>query len=169
MYKIIEHLHVKPGKGAAFVRTKLKNLSNGGTVEKTFRAAESVEGADLTKMDMQFNYMEGDDFVFMNMETFDTETVKAETVGDSKMWMKEGVAVSILKFGEKILDIEIPQTMILEVTETEPGVKGNTAQGGDKPAKVETGAEVKVPLFITVGEKIKIDTSTGKYLGRAKE
>jgi len=170
VYKVLEFLHVKPGKGAAFVRTKLKNLSNGGNLEKTFRAGEMVDGAELTKTDMQFNYMDGEDFVFMNMESFETEPVKPDVIGDQSKWIKEGTPVSILKYGEKILDIEIPLTMVLEVTEAEPGVKGNTASSGaEKNAKVETGADVKVPLFIEVGEKIKIDTTTGKYLGRAKE
>lgn len=114
--------------------------------------------------------MDSGDFVFMNMESFETEAVKADTIGDQAKWIKEGTTVSILKFGEKILDIEIPLTMVLEVTESDPGVKGNTASSGaEKPAKLETGAEIKVPLFITVGEKIKVDTTTGKYLGRAKE
>ncbi|EKX41917.1 hypothetical protein GUITHDRAFT_158178 [Guillardia theta CCMP2712] len=169
VYKVLEFLHVKPGKGAAFVRTKLKNLTTGGNLEKTFRAGEMVDGAEVIKSDVQFNYLDGTDYVFMDMESFETQSVSAEVLGDSTIWMKEGVDVKIVKFGDKILDIEIPQTMVLEVTETEPGVKGNTAQGGDKPATLETGAVVRVPLFIKTGEKVKVDTTSKKYLSRANE
>lgn len=131
VYKIIEHLHVKPGKGAAFVRTKLKNLSNGGNLEKTFRAGEVVDGADLTKTEMQFNYMDSGDYVFMNMESFETEAVKADTIGEQAKWIKEGTTVSILKFGEKILDIEIPLTMVLEVRPPDsPPARPNPPDGG---------------------------------------
>eukprot|EP00287_Rhodomonas_sp_CCMP768_P006203 CAMPEP_0196722564 /NCGR_PEP_ID=MMETSP1091-20130531/4914_1 /TAXON_ID=302021 /ORGANISM="Rhodomonas sp., Strain CCMP768" /LENGTH=235 /DNA_ID=CAMNT_0042064307 /DNA_START=142 /DNA_END=849 /DNA_ORIENTATION=- len=169
VYKVLEFLHVKPGKGAAFVRTKLKNLTGGGNLEKTFKAGEMVEQAQLDKMEVQFNYMDGDNFVFMDMVTFETEEVPADTIADSKFWMKEGTDVSILKYGDRILDVAVPQTMTLEVAETEPGVKGNTAQGGDKPAMLETGVTIRVPLFITSGEKIRVDTESKKYLSRAKE
>eukprot|EP00281_Chroomonas_sp_CCMP1168_P021399 CAMPEP_0206227288 /NCGR_PEP_ID=MMETSP0047_2-20121206/8544_1 /ASSEMBLY_ACC=CAM_ASM_000192 /TAXON_ID=195065 /ORGANISM="Chroomonas mesostigmatica_cf, Strain CCMP1168" /LENGTH=290 /DNA_ID=CAMNT_0053650431 /DNA_START=15 /DNA_END=888 /DNA_ORIENTATION=- len=169
VYKIVEHLHVKPGKGSAFVRTKLKNLTTGGSVERTFRAGETVDGADVFRTDLQFNYLDGDNYVFMDMETFETKEVPGSVIGDNKIWMKEGVDVKIVTEGDKILDIEIPLTMTLEVTETDPGVKGNTAQGGTKPAKLETGAEVNVPLFIQQGELIRVDTVERKYLSRAKD
>eukprot|EP00283_Hemiselmis_rufescens_P019927 CAMPEP_0173437840 /NCGR_PEP_ID=MMETSP1357-20121228/18548_1 /TAXON_ID=77926 /ORGANISM="Hemiselmis rufescens, Strain PCC563" /LENGTH=235 /DNA_ID=CAMNT_0014403047 /DNA_START=6 /DNA_END=713 /DNA_ORIENTATION=+ len=166
VYKVVEFLHVKPGKGSAFVRTKLKNLMTGGSIEKTFRAGEMVDGADVFKYDMQFNYIDGDDYYFMDMETYDTEPVPKSLIGDNVAWLKEGVDVKILKEGEKIIDIEIPGTMSLEVTQTDPGEKGNTAQGASKPATLETGVEVMVPLFIKTGEIIRVDTSEKKYLGR---
>jgi len=166
VYKVLEFLHVKPGKGSAFVRTKLKNLSSGGNLEKTFRAGEMVEEAILNKLEMQFNYMDGDNYVFMDMTTFDTEEVNKDIIGDMSIWMKEGVETTITKLGDKILDVGVPNTMSLTVAETDPGVKGNTQSGGDKPATLESGAVVRVPLFITVGEKIKVDTVNKKYLSR---
>jgi len=169
VYKVLEFLHVKPGKGSAFVRTKLKNLSSGGNLEKTFRAGEMVEEAILNKLEMQFNYMDGDNYVFMDMTTFDTEEVNKDIIGDMSIWMKEGVETTITKLGDKILDVGVPNTMSLTVAETDPGVKGNTQSGGDKPATLESGAVVRVPLFITVGEKIKMDTVKKKYRSRDNE
>mmetsp|Transcript_4152 Transcript_4152/g.8111 ORF Transcript_4152/g.8111 Transcript_4152/m.8111 type:complete len:237 (-) Transcript_4152:77-787(-) len=169
VYKVVEFLHVKPGKGSAFVRTKLRNLTTGGSIEKTFRAGEMVDGADVFKYDMQFNYIDGDDYVFMDMETFDTEAVPKSVIGDQAIWLKEGIDVKILKEGSSILDIEIPSTMSYEVTQTDPGEKGNTAQGASKPAILECGAEVMVPLFIKTGEIIRVDTVDKKYLGRDVE
>mmetsp|Transcript_1612 Transcript_1612/g.2706 ORF Transcript_1612/g.2706 Transcript_1612/m.2706 type:complete len:241 (+) Transcript_1612:85-807(+) len=169
VYKVLEFLHVKPGKGAAFVRTKLKNLSTGGNLEKTFRAGESVNAASLDKITMQHTYKEGDEFVFMNMESFEEERLSASQMGDTAKYIYEGLDCEVLKFGGKVLDVAIPGTMIFEVTETEPGVKGNTVQGGTKPATISTGAVIQVPLFITIGEKIKVDTKENKYLGRAQE
>mmetsp|Transcript_49471 Transcript_49471/g.117600 ORF Transcript_49471/g.117600 Transcript_49471/m.117600 type:complete len:136 (-) Transcript_49471:140-547(-) len=127
-----------------------------------------LEGADVSKSNVQFNYMDGEDYVFMNMETFETMTVNAQAVGDNKIWMKLGADVSIVECNGKILDIEIPPTMILEVAQTDPGAKGNTAQGATKMAVLETGAEVQVPLFIVTGELVRVDTETSKYLGREK-
>jgi elongation factor P len=169
IYKVVEFLHVKPGKGSAFVRTKLKNMSSGGNLEKTFRAGEMVDGADVFKYDMQFNYMDGDDWVFMDMESFDTETIPPKVIGDNSKWIKEGTDIKIVKAEGKIIDIEIPMTMTLEVTQTDPGEKGNTAQGASKPATLETGATINVPLFIKTGEKVRVDTADGKYLGRDTE
>jgi elongation factor P len=169
VYKVLEFLHVKPGKGSAFVRSKLRNLTNGGNLERTFKAGEMLEGAEVTKSVVQFNYMDGDNFVFMDMVSFETMEVPGATVGDDKIWMKEGVEVSIVQFDGKILDIEIPLTLNLEVAQTDPGEKGNTAQGATKPATLETGAEIQVPLFITTGELVRVETATKKYLGRAKE
>lgn len=169
VHRVLEFLHVKPGKGAAFVRTKLKNLESGNTVEKTFRANESVDGAQLTKTVMQHTFKDGNDFVFMNMETFEEERLSEAVLGDQAKYMKEGLDVEVLQHEGRVLDCEIPKTMVLEVVETDPGVKGNTVQGGSKPATLETGAIVNVPLFINVGEQIKVDTRENKYLGRSNE
>jgi elongation factor P len=166
VWKVVEFLHVKPGKGAAFVRTKLKNVQTGNTVEKTFRAGETVPQATLEKSVMQHTYKEGDEYVFMNMETYDEGRLAASQIGDRVKYLKEGMEVSVVTWNEKVLEVELPNSVTLEVTETDPGVKGDTATGGTKPAKVETGATVMVPLFISVGEKIRIDTRDDKYLGR---
>ncbi|KAA8494348.1 Elongation factor P [Porphyridium purpureum] len=159
VYKVISFLHVKPGKGAAFVRSKLKNLSYGGTVEKTFRAGESVNQAQLDKVVMQHTYKDGDVFCFMNMDTYEEERLTMDQIGeDTAKYIYEGLDCDVLSFGGTVLSVDIPKTMVLEVAETEPGVQGNTVQGGSKPATLITGAVVKVPLFIVVGEKIKVDT-----------
>ncbi|MEM6445844.1 MAG: elongation factor P [Cyanobacteria bacterium J06642_2] len=165
-WKVIEFLHVKPGKGSAFVRTKLKNMMSGNTVERTFRAGEMVPQANIEKVDMQYLYPEGEDYVFMDMETYDQISLNTEQIGETVKYLKEEMGVGILRWGERIIDVELPTSVVLEVTETDPGVKGDTATGGTKPAKVETGAEIQVPLFIKVGEKIKIDTRNDSYLGR---
>lgn len=165
-WKVIEFLHVKPGKGSAFVRTKLKNMMSGNTVERTFRAGEMVPQANIEKVDMQYLYPEGEDYVFMDMETYDQISLNTEQIGETVKYLKEEMSVGILRWGERIIDVELPTSVVLEVTETDPGVKGDTATGGTKPAKVETGAEIQVPLFIKVGEKIKIDTRNDSYLGR---
>ncbi len=167
VFRVIEFLHVKPGKGSAFVRTKLKNMISGNVNERTFRAGETLPQAVLDKRDMQFLYPGGDnEFVFMDMETYDQESLTREAVGEGAKYLKENMIISILKWQDRIIGVDFPNTVILLVTETDPGLKGDTAQGGTKVAKVETGAEVMVPLFITVGEKIKIDTRDNSYLGR---
>jgi elongation factor P len=166
VWKVIEFLHVKPGKGAAFVRTKLKNVQSGNTVERTFRAGETVPQATLEKSVMQHTYKEGDEYVFMNMETYDEGRLAASQIGDRVKYLKEGMEVSVVTWNDKVLEVELPNSVTLEIIETDPGVKGDTATGGTKPAKVETGATVMVPLFISVGEKIRIDTRDDKYLGR---
>jgi elongation factor P len=166
VWKVIEFLHVKPGKGAAFVRTKLKNVQTGNTIEKTFRAGESLPQATLEKSVMQHTYKEGDEYVFMNMDTYDEGRLAASQIGDRVKYLKEGMEVSVVTWNEKVLEVELPNAVTLEIIETDPGVKGDTATGGTKPAKVETGATVMVPLFISVGEKIRIDTRDDKYLGR---
>jgi elongation factor P len=166
VWKVIEFLHVKPGKGAAFVRTKLKNVQSGNTVERTFRAGETVPQATLEKSVMQHTYKEGDEYVFMNMETYDEGRLAANQIGDRVKYLKEGMEVSVVTWNDKVLEVELPNSVTLEIIETDPGVKGDTATGGTKPAKVETGATVMVPLFISVGEKIRIDTRDDKYLGR---
>ncbi|MEN9204043.1 MAG: elongation factor P [Thermostichus sp. DG_1_6_bins_120] len=165
-YKVIDFLHVKPGKGAAFVRTKLKNMQTGNVVEKTFRAGETLPAATIEKVDMQYLYAEGDNLVFMDMETYEQAPISAAQIGSSVKYLKENMEVAILRWNGQIIDVELPNTVTLEVVETDPGVKGDTATGGTKPAKLETGAEVQVPLFIKVGERIRVDTRTDTYLGR---
>lgn len=166
VWRVIEFLHVKPGKGSAFVRTKLKNAQTGSVIEKTFRAGESVPQASLEKLTMQYTYKDGDQYVFMDMETFDEVRLNPDQLGDRIKFLKEEMSVNILFWNETVLDIELPNTIVLEITETDPGLKGDTATGGTKPAIVETGAQVMVPLFVTIGERIKIDTRDGSYLGR---
>ncbi len=166
VWRVVEFLHVKPGKGSAFVRTKLKNAQTGSVIEKTFRAGESVPQASLEKLTMQYTYRDSDQYVFMDMETFEEIRLNPDQLGDRIKFLKEEMAVSILFWNDKVLDIELPNSIVLEIIETDPGLKGDTATGGSKPAIVETGAQVMVPLFITVGERIKIDTRDGSYLGR---
>lgn len=166
VWRVVEFLHVKPGKGSAFVRTKLKNVQTGSVVEKTFRAAETVPQATLDKRTMQHTYKEGEQFVFMDMETFEETRLSPEQIGDRVKYLKEGMEVNVVRWDTQVLEVELPNSVVLEVTQTDPGVKGDTATGGSKPATVETGAEVMVPLFISVGERIKIDTRNDTYLGR---
>ncbi|WP_008309572.1 elongation factor P [Leptolyngbya sp. PCC 6406] len=166
VWRVVEFLHVKPGKGSAFVRTKLKNAQNGSVVERTFRAGESVPQATLEKRNMQHTYREGEDLVFMDMETYEEVRMVSSQIGDRVKYLKEEMEVSVVSWDGRILDVELPNTIVLEVTETDPGVKGDTATGGTKPAIVETGAQVMVPLFIAQGERIKIDTRTDSYMGR---
>ncbi len=167
VWRVVEFLHVKPGKGAAFVRTKLKNVQTGGVVERTFRAGETVPQATLEKSTMQHTYKEGDSFVFMNMESYEEATLTPVQIGPGVKYLKEGMEVNVVYWGEQVLEVELPNSVVLEVVETDPGVKGDTATGGSKPAKLETGAQIQVPLFISIGEKIKIDTRDDSYLGRA--
>ena len=167
IYQIIEFQHVKPGKGAAFVRTKLKNIVNGGVIETSFRPNEKFPLARIDRKDMQYLYSDGDLFHFMDVETYDQVALGADTVGDALKFVKENEMVKICSHNGSVFAIEPPLFVELEITETEPGVKGNTATNVTKPAIVETGAEVKVPIFIDQGEKIKIDTRTGEYLSRA--
>ena len=166
VWRVIESLHVKPGKGAAFVRTKLKNAQTGSQIEKTFRAAESVPQAVLEKSVMQYTYKDGDNYIFMDMQTFEESRLSAAQIGDRVKYLKENMEATVVMWGERVLEVELPNAVVLEVTQTDPGVKGDTATGGTKPAIVETGAQIMVPLFVTIGEKIKIDTRDDKYLGR---
>ena len=166
VWRVVEFLHVKPGKGSAFVRTKLKNVQSGNTVEKTFRAGETVPQANLEKRTMQHTYKDGEEFVFMDMETYEETRMNSESLGDRISFLKEEMEVNVIFWDEKVLEIELPTSVVLEITDTDPGVKGDTATGGTKPAIVETGAQVMVPLFISIGEKIKVDTRDGSYLGR---
>ena len=166
VYQIIEFQHVKPGKGAAFVRTKLKNIINGGVVEKSFRPTEKFPQARIDRKDMQDLYSDGDLFNFMDTETYDQIALNAEAVGDALKFVKENEMVKICSYNGNVFAIEPPLFVELEITDTEPGFKGDTATGATKPAIVETGAKVMVPLFVENGEKIKIDTRTGEYLCR---
>lgn len=166
VWRVIEFLHVKPGKGSAFVRTKLKNAQTGSVVERTFRAGESVPQANLEKVTMQHTYKEGDEFVFMDMETYEEARLTPAQIGDQIKYLSEGMEVGVLNWDGKVLNVELPNFVVLEIVETDPGVRGDTATGGTKPAIVTTGAQVMVPLFVTIGEKIKIDTRTDSYLGR---
>ncbi|KAG7673933.1 putative Elongation factor P [Nannochloris sp. 'desiccata'] len=163
-YKVVEFLHVKPGKGAAFVRSKLKNFITGNTVDRTWRAGESVEIANVDKKESQFTYADGDEYVFMDMSTYEETRVKYDEAWAK--YMKEGMDVSVLVWNGNVISVDVPNTVELMITETDPGVKGNTAQGGSKPATLETGAVVQVPLFIQQGETIKVDTRTDTYLSR---
>lgn len=166
VWRVVEFLHVKPGKGAAFVRTKLKNAQTGSVVERTFRAGETVPQANLEKSVMQHTYREGDQYVFMDMATYEEARLTADQIGDRVKYLKEEMEVTVLRWNGQVLEVDLPNSVVLEVTETDPGVKGDTATGGTKPAIVETGAQVMVPLFISIGEKIKVDTRNDSYLGR---
>ena len=166
LWSVVEFLHVKPGKGAAFVRTKLKNVETGNVVEKTFRAGEKVAKATLDKRDMQYLYKEGTDFVMMDTENYEQMSVTEAQIGDGVKYLKENMNVSILMYQGKIIGLDIPNHVELEVVDTPPSEKGNTTQGGTKPAKLETGAVVNVPFFISNGDKIRVDTRTNEYLDR---
>ncbi|MCD7878457.1 MAG: elongation factor P [Candidatus Gastranaerophilales bacterium] len=166
LWNVVEFMHVKPGKGAAFVRTKLKNAETGNVIEKTFRAGEKVAKATLDKRDMQYLYKEGNDFVMMDLESYEQITVPADRIGDGVKYLKENMNVAILFHGTNIIGIDIPNFVELEVIDTPPAEKGNTAQGGTKPATLETGAVVNVPFFVTTGTVIRVDTRTNEYLDR---
>ena len=166
VWRVVEFLHVKPGKGSAFVRTKLKNAQSGSVVERTFRAGETVPQANLEKSTMQHTYKEADDFVFMDMETYEEARLSASQIGDRVKYLTEGMEVNVVRWDEQVLEVELPNSVVLEIVQTDPGVRGDTATGGTKPAVVETGASVMVPLFITTGERIRIDTRNDTYLGR---
>ena len=166
IYQIIEFQHVQPGKGAAFVRTKLKNIINGGVVEKTFRPTEKFPTARIDRVEMQYLYNDGDLFYFMNTETYDQIALNNETIGDALKFVKENEMVKVCSHNGNVFAVEAPLFVELEVTDTEPGFKGDTATGATKPATVETGAVVYVPLFVETGDKLKIDTRTGEYLSR---
>lgn len=166
IYQIIEFQHVKPGKGAAFVRTKLKNIKSGGVVEKTFRPTEKCPQARIDRKDYQYLYADGDLFYFMDVETYDQIALNADVVGDALKFVKDNETVKICSHNGNVFSVEPPLFVELEITETEPGFKGDTAQGATKPAVVETGATVMVPLFVEQGDVLKIDTRTGEYLSR---
>ncbi len=166
LWSIVEFQHVKPGKGPAFVRTKLKNVENGKVVEHTFRAGEKVEEVRLERREFQYLYPDGEFFVFMNTETYEQIQLHRDALGDVPKFIKESDMCSVLLMEEKPLIVEAPLTVELQVKETDPGLRGDTAQGGSKPATMETGLVVQVPLFIDEGQVLKIDSRSGKYLGR---
>ncbi|MFI0371583.1 elongation factor P [Actinomadura sp. 1N219] len=166
LWTVLEFQHVKPGKGGAFVRTKLKNVLSGKVVDKTFNAGTKVDVASVDKREMQYLYREGEDFVFMDTETYDQPHIPETVVGTAANYLlPEQMAVIAFNDGNPLY-IELPAAVVLEITETEPGLQGDRSTGGSKPATLETGAQIQVPLFITTGEKVKVDTRSGDYLGR---
>ena len=167
VYQIVEFQHVKPGKGAAFVRTKLKNVITGGVVEKTFRPTEKMPKAHIERKDYEYLYTDGELFYFMDQETFEQMPLNAEALGDSLKFVKENMVVKVLSYKGSVFGVEPPTFVELQVTDTEPGFKGDTSTGATKPAVVETGAQINVPLFIDQGDMIRIDTRTGEYMERA--
>jgi elongation factor P len=166
LWSVVEFQHVKPGKGPAFVRTKLKNVLSGKVVDKTFNAGVKVETANVDKRGMQFSYKDGESFVFMDMETYEQIHISPEVVGDAAHFLLEGFDAVVAMYEGNPLYIELPTAVELSIEYTEPGVQGDRSTGGTKPARLETGYEIGVPLFITTGEKIKVDTRSGEYLGR---
>ena len=169
LWTVIEFQHVKPGKGPAFVRTKLKNVISGKVVDKTFNAGVSVETADVDKRDMQYLYRDGDNWVFMDLKSYDQYSLSNELVGDSAQWMLENQEVIVAIYENNPIYLELPANVELTITYTEPGLQGDRSSAGSKPATLETGAEIKVPLFIENGTKVKVDTRDGSYLGRVNE
>ena len=166
VFQVVEFQHVKPGKGAAFVRTKMRNIKNGGVVDKTFRPTDKYPQAHIERSDMQYLYSDGDMFHFMNVETYDQIALSTKQIGDALKFVKENDMVKMLSHQGQVFSVEPPLFVELVITETEPGFKGDTATGATKPAVVETGATVYVPLFVELGDKISIDTRTGEYMKR---
>jgi elongation factor P len=167
LWNVVEFQHVKPGKGGAFVRTKLKNVMSGKVVDRTFNAGVKVDVANVDRREMQYLYREGDDFVFMDTQDYDQPRVSGATVGNSADYLLEEQMVTIAFNDGVPLYVELPPAVELVVSQTDPGLQGDRSTGGTKPATLETGAQVQVPLFITTGEKVRVDTRTGDYLGRA--
>jgi len=167
-YTIVENEMVKPGKGQAFNRVKVRNLKTGRTIERTFKSGDSVEGADVVETQMQFLYSDGEFWTFMIPDNFEQYTAGKSAMGDSAQWIKDGMECSVLLWNGQPLTVTPPAHVELKIVESDPGVRGDTATGGSKPAKLETGASVRVPLFISEGEVIRVDTRTGEYLARGK-
>ena len=167
-YVIVEFLHVKPGKGGAFVRTKIKNLMTGKVLDQTFRSGEKVKRPDLVEREMQFLYREGDNFYLMDNENYEQLALTAEQLGDAVLFLTENLNVKVLFFNQQPVTAEVPNFVELTVAQAEPGLKGDTASGGSKPATLETGAVIQVPLFINEGDRVRVDTRTGTYIERAK-
>ena len=167
-YLIVDFQHVKPGKGGAFVRTKLKNMINGRVIDQTFRSGEKVGRPDLEEKEMQYLYREGNTFVFMDNTTYDQIYLAKDQVGEQSQFLQENIEIKLLYFNKEPLGLELPNFVELTVTAAEPGVKGDTASGGSKPATLETGAVIQVPLFISEGDRIRVDTRTGTYMERVK-
>ena len=168
-YAIVDNEFVKPGKGQAFNRIKVRNLKNGRTIEKTFRSGESLEAADVMDVDMQFLYRDGDFFHFMVPDNYEQYVAGAESLGDNAQWLKDGMSCIVTLWNNVPLVVTPPAHVELKIVETDPGLRGDTATGGQKPAKLETGAMVRVPLFVSEGDVIRVDTRTGEYLSRGKQ
>lgn len=166
MYTVLEFLHVKPGKGGAFVRTKVKNLETGQVIDMTFNSGKNLSEIRLEKNPYEYLYQDGESFVFMNNDTYEQVYLDREQLGDKCMYLTENIPVHLLSVESKILDVELPIFVELDIAQTEPGLKGNTVSGGSKPAVCSTGLKVNVPLFLNVGDRIKIDTRTGEYVER---
>ena len=169
LWSVVEFQHVKPGKGGAFVRTKQKNVVSGKIIDKTYNAGAKIETATVDRRDFQYLYQDGADFVFMDQTDYDQITVSGAVVGDAKNFMLENQQVQIALHEGEPLYIELPASVVLEITYTEPGLQGDRSTGGTKPATVETGAEIQVPLFLETGTRVKVDTRTGEYLGRVND
>jgi elongation factor P len=169
LWTVIEFQHVKPGKGGAFVRTKLKNVLSGKVVDRTFNAGLKIETANVDKRDMQYLYQDGDDFVFMDTDTYDQMTIPAATVGDASNFMLEGQMALVATNEGSPLYVELPPSVVLLITYTEPGLQGDRSTGGTKPATLETGYQIQVPLFLEADTKVKVDTRDGSYLGRVND
>jgi elongation factor P len=167
IWQIVEAMHVKPGKGSAFVRTKMKNVESGNTLEQTFRAGEKVPQAIVEKSDMHYSYKDGANYVLVDSSTYDQLELPADTIGDGVEFLKEGLeGIQVLKFEDRVIGVELPNTVELEVTDAAPDERGDTSSGGGKPATLETGAIITVPFHIKVGDKIRVDTRSRKYLTR---
>lgn len=167
-YIIIEFQHVKPGKGGAFVRTRLKNLVTGNVIDRTFKAGDKVEKPDLEEKQMQYLYHEGDDYFFMDAQSYEQQSIRKEFLQGADAFMQENVTVTVLFYRGQPITVELPNFVELTVVKTDPGVKGDTVSGGSKPAQLETGATIQVPLFIEEGDRLRIDTRTGEYVERVK-
>lgn len=167
IYSVVEFMHVKPGKGSAFVRTKLKNMRTGASVERTFRAGEKVIRAHIERREMQYLYNDGDSYYFMDTGTYEQTSLPKEQLDEAVKYLKDNMSIYVLDYQGETIGIELPNSVELEVVETEPGVRGDTATGASKNAVLETGATIQVPLFIEVGDKIRVDTRTGNYIERA--
>ena len=167
LWRVDYFQHVKPGKGGAFVRTTLKGVQNGKTIDRTYRAGEDLEQAILEKRALQYLYRDGDDFVFMDTEHFEQTSVPARALRGSDRWLSEGDTIELVFHGDDVVDVNLPASVELEITATEPGVQGDRVSGATKPATLSTGAVVQVPLFINTGERIKVDTRSGEYISRA--
>ncbi|WP_136194386.1 elongation factor P [Actinomyces procaprae] len=169
LWQVVEFQHVKPGKGPAFVRTKIKNVLSGKTVDKTFNAGLKVETATVDRRDMQFSYKDGDDFVFMDVKTYEQTYVSADVVGQAADLMLEGQDVIVAFHEDTVLFVELPAAVVLTVSHTEPGLQGDRSSAGTKPATLETGAEIQVPLFLNIGDKVKVDTRSRSYISRVTD
>ena len=169
LWQVVEFQHVKPGKGPAFVRTKIKNVLSGKTVDKTFNAGLKVETATVDRRDMQYLYKDGDDYVFMDVKSYEQTYVPSATVGDAAAFMLENQEVIVAFHEDSVLFVELPASVVLTISHTEPGLQGDRSSAGTKPATVETGAEIQVPLFLNTGDKVKVDTRSGSYISRVTD